>query len=116
MLIGTESASNYMKGDVFMSNEAAIGNICAQIIKSCEKIQTVTNGMSVFDQSSQELVETYGNIQFDELEHTQVLVLMLTKLISEPDGDALNTDDDGSAFGPGELTATKGEKKSEEDE
>mgnify|MGYP004511103339 CR=1 FL=1 len=99
-----------------MSNDSAICNICAQIIKSCEKIQTVTNGMTVFDQSNSELVESYGNIQCDELEHTQVLVLMLTKLISEPDGDALNTDDDGSAFGPGELTAPKGEKKSEEDE
>ena len=107
---------NDVKGDVFMSNEAEIGNICSQIIKSCEKIQTVTNGMSVFDQSNPELVESYGNIQFDELEHTQVLVLMLTKLISEPDGDALNNDDDGSAFGPGELTAVQGEKKSEEDE
>lgn len=107
---------NDVKGDVFMSNEAEIGNICSQIIKSCEKIQTVTNGMSVFDQSNPELVESYGNIQFDELEHTQVLVLMLTKLISEPDADAMNTDDDGSAFGPGELTAIQGEKKSEEDE
>lgn len=99
-----------------MKNITAINSICTQLIKSCEKIQAVTNGMSVFDQSSQELVETYGNIQFDELEHTQVLVLMLTKLISEPDGDALNTDDDGSAFGPGELTAVQGEKNNEEDE
>lgn len=98
-----------------MSNDAAICNICAQIIKSCEKIQTVTNGMSVFDQSSQELVETYGNIQFDELEHTQLLVLSLTQLISDSGEDAENMDD-GSAFGPGELTAVQGEKKNEEDE
>lgn len=98
-----------------MQNYAAVGNICSQIIKSCEKIQTITNGMSVFDQANKDLVETYGNIQFDELEHTQVLVLMLTKLISEPDGNALNTDDDGSAFGPGELTSVKGVDRSEED-
>lgn len=98
-----------------MQNSAAVGNICSQIIKSCEKIQTVTNGMSVFDQANKDLVETYGNIQFDELEHTQVLVLMLTKLISEPDGNVLNTDDGGSAFGPGELTSVKGVDRSEED-
>lgn len=95
-----------------MSNDAAISNICAQIIKSCEKIQTVTNGMAVFDQSNSELVESYGNIQCDELEHTQVLVLMLTKLISESNQDSLNTDD-GSAFGPGELTTVKSEEGSE---
>lgn len=98
-----------------MQNYASVGNICSQIIKSCEKIQTITNGMSVFDQANKDLVETYGNIQFDELEHTQVLVLMLTKLISEPDGNVLNTDDGGSAFGPGELTSVKGVDRSEED-
>ena len=93
-----------------MQNRAAIGSICTQIIKSCEKIQTVTSAMDMFEQSAEELAEMYGNIQFDELEHVQILTLSLTKLIS--DAESEHEDDAGSVFAPGDLTAEKkGESK-----
>lgn len=88
-----------------MQNKAAIGSICTQIIKSCEKIQTVTSAMDAFGQSAEELSEVYGDIQIDELEHVQVLTLSLTKLISDVESE--HEDDVGSVFAPGDLTSEK---------
>lgn len=98
-----------------MKNITAINSICTQLIKSCEKIQAVNSSMAMIEQSTPGLLETYDGIRFDELEHTQLLVLSLTQLISDSGEDAENMDD-GSAFGPGELTAVQGEKENEEDE
>lgn len=98
-----------------MKNITAINSICTQLIKSCEKIQAVNSGMAMIEHSTPELLETYDGIRFDELEHTQVLVLNLTQLVTASSAEDENMDD-GSAFGPGELTAVQGEKKNEEDE
>lgn len=88
-----------------MQNRAAIESICTQLIKSCEKIQTVTSAMDAFGQSAEELAEVYGNIQFDELEHVQILTLSLTKLIS--DAESEHEDEAGSVFSSGDLTSEK---------
>lgn len=88
-----------------MQNSAAVGSICAQLIKSCEKVQTITSAMDAFEQTNEKLIESYGNIRFDELEHIQILTLMLTELVSVESDE--NMDGEGSVFAPGDLNDVK---------
>jgi len=87
----------------------AIGEICRQIIKVCERIDTLSLGIEMFEQGNTDLVITYEGLRFDELEHAQMLTLKLTELITQETADTAeaNADEDGSVFGPGELTDVK---------
>ncbi|MBR3973009.1 MAG: hypothetical protein IKJ99_03515 [Oscillospiraceae bacterium] len=62
------------------------------------------------------MVDTCIDLRMDELEHAQMLVLKLTEFITQvAEGpNAVNTDDGGSVFGPGELTANAGDKTEED--
>lgn len=88
-----------------MQNLTAINNVCSQLIQSCEKIQSISSGMIMVEQTAPELLAQYESIRFDELEHTQILTLMLTKLVSATADE--NQDSDGSVFAAGELAAHK---------
>ena len=88
-----------------MQNSAAVGSICTQLIKSCEKVQAITSAMDAFEQTNDKIIESYSNIRFDELEHIQILTLMLTEFVSVESDE--NMDGEGSVFAPGELNDVK---------
>lgn len=88
-----------------MQNSATVGSICTQLIKSCEKVQTITSAMDAFEQTNDKIIESYSNIRFDELEHIQILTLMLTEFVSVESDE--NMDGEGSVFAPGELNDVK---------
>ena len=60
-----------------------IGAVCQQIVKTCEKIESASC-MSAHAESDAhpEIGEIAKDILLDELEHAQILVLALTRLIS----------------------------------
>lgn len=88
-----------------MQNSAAVGSICTQLIKSCEKVQTITSAMDAFEQTNDKIIESYSDIRIDELEHIQILTLMLTELVSAESDE--NMDGEGSTFAPGDLNDVK---------
>ena len=93
-----------------MKNSAAINEICRQIQKACASIVELTMGMDFHEQLHQGLVDDYREFRFNDLERLQVLTLHLTDLMtSEYDPQKTDHADDGSTFGPGELSDVIGE-------
>ena len=110
-----------------MKNCYAIGDVCQQIEKTCQKIGSMTMGLEQLENGGNDaLLETYEDLRFGELEHLQRLTLALTQLITqEEDGDnsassetIVNEDDanGGSVFAEGELTSNIGDKSPGEEE
>lgn len=94
-----------------MKNAMTIGSVARQMIKACERIDTITMDMeSIENAGPSDALETYGSHRIDELAHVQELTLLLTALITEASTEADGKSNaDGSAFMEGELTDTKPE-------
>jgi len=110
-----------------MKNCFAIGDVCQQIEKTCQKIGSLTMGTEQHENNSNELLlDTYEDMIFGELEHLQRLTLVLTQLITQgEDGEpsasseeTVNEDDagGGSVFAEGELTSNIGDKSPEDED
>lgn len=110
-----------------MKNCFAIGDVCQQIEKTCQKIGSLTMGTEQHENNSNELLlDTYEDMIFGELEHLQRLTLVLTQLITQgEDGESsasseetVNEDDadGGSVFAEGELTSNIGDKSPEDED
>lgn len=95
-----------------MKNGMAIGSLARQLKYSAERISDLTMDIEQFEQGNDGMVQTCQELLLDELEHAQMLVLKLTEFITQVVADnatPVNTDEGGSAFGPGELTDDVGE-------
>ena len=94
-----------------MKNGMAIGALARQLKSAAERIGDLTMDIEQFEQGNDGMVATCLELRLDELEHAQMLVLKLTEFITQATEDAtpVNTDEGGSAFGPGELTDNAGE-------
>lgn len=94
-----------------MKNGMAIGALARQLKSAAERIGDLTMDIEQFEQGNDGMVQTCQKLRLDELEHAQILVLKLTEFITQAAEDAppVNTDEGGSAFGPGELTDKVGE-------
>lgn len=94
-----------------MKNGMAIGALARQLKSAAERIGDLTMDIEQFEQGNDGMVQTCQELRLDELEHAQMLVLKLTEFIMQAAEDVsqVNTDEGGSAFGPGELTENVGE-------
>ena len=97
-----------------MNNSCAIGSVSRQISKTSERIDLIAMDMEQMEQSNQpELLATYEDLLFGELEQLQRLVLSLTSLIAtstapkDDEGKANADEGDGSAFVEGDLAHEK---------
>ena len=95
-----------------MKNAYAIGGVCRQIIKTCERIETMASDAEGFEHQNQEaLAIMFGDLALEELEHVQKLVLSLTSLVVEAntgdEGEASAANADDSVFAEGDLTEEK---------
>ena len=100
-----------------MKNGAAIGALSRQLESSAKRIGELTMDIEQFEQGNEDMVKTCCDLRMDELEHAQMLVLKLTEFIALADESeaAVNTDEGGSVFGPGELNANAGDKTDDTD-
>lgn len=96
-----------------MNNSIAISTVSRQIAKTSEMIEVLSTDMCQLEQGDHdELLSTFEDLIFSELENLQRLTLSLTSLIAESiqieENGSANTDEgDGSAFMMGELTHNK---------
>lgn len=100
-----------------MKYGAAIGALSRQLKSAAERIGDLTMDIEQFEQGNDEMVNTCADLRMDELEHAQMLVLKLTEFITQAgDGEAaVNADEGGSVFGPGELDSNAGDKTEDTD-
>lgn len=100
-----------------MKNGMAVGALARQLKCSAQRIDELSNDIEMFEQGNEAMVNTCVDLRLDELERAQMLVLQLTKLISDSaeDTETANQDEGGSVFGPGELTDDCGDKTDEKD-
>ena len=101
-----------------MKNAFAISSLSRQMGKVCEQIDCLAMGVQGTEQGVGDIAGTYQDMLLDELEHIQILALMLTELISQAVGEEQETDTDegeGNAFAEGELTAVKDKPDGGED-
>ena len=84
-----------------MENYSPVCDASLQLKAACEKIQILTTSIDVVKDDIPELADVYRSMRRDEMEHIQMLMVILTSFIT--DGD-VNIDDDGSVFFEGELT------------
>lgn len=89
-----------------MKNAYAISSLAQQLGKVGEKISSLAMGAQDAEQAAPELGDVYQGMLFDEIEHVQILALELTKLVMQASEEA-NTDEGGSVFAAGDLTAEK---------
>lgn len=112
---------------ITVKNSYAIGDVCQQIEKTCQKIGSLTMGTEQHENNSNKLLlDTYEDMIFGELEHLQRLTLVLTQLVTQgEDGEpsasseeTVNEDDagGGSVFVEGELTSNIGDKTPEDED
>lgn len=104
-----------------MKNGMAVGALARQLRSTAQRIEDLSKDIEMFEQGSEDMVNTCVDLRLDELERAQMLVLELTKLITEPaeggEGETeapVNQDEGGSVFGPGELTDNGGDKTQED--
>jgi len=92
-----------------VKNANAISAVSRQMTKIFSRIDTITMDIESLEQTNPGLAETYEELRFGELEQAQVLILELTKLVTEASGSSESThgDDGGSVFAAGDLTAVK---------
>lgn len=111
-----------------MKNGFVIGDVGCQLREVCNSIVSHSSGIDVLERNTnfnpeerielERAKEMYHELLMDELEHAQMLVLTLTRLIApEDEHRSENTDGDGGVFAAGELEDVKdGEVKIEEEE
>lgn len=64
-----------------MGKEAVIANIAEQLEAVCETIKALSKGM----EQDNSVHDTYESMLFDEVKHTQILALELTRVVTEDD-------------------------------
>lgn len=92
-----------------MKNSFVIASLAKTLIKTAESIDMMVCNTNEADQQTPALSEVYESMILDELAHAQVIVLNLTKMLTEADeasADGKRTDE-GSVFGPKELDDSK---------
>ena len=95
-----------------MKNAYAIGSAARQIIKVCERIDSLAIASTEAEiQGRPSLAETYDDQLTGQIADIQQLVLEITG-IALPENSEENTDE-GSAFAEGELNAVKGEENTD---
>lgn len=87
-----------------MKNAYAISSLAHQLKAVAEKLETLSMGAQEMEQQSSDLSDVYQSLLVDEVEHVQILTLEITKAVVEASEEHA---DDGSVFGPGELTDDK---------
>lgn len=90
-------------------NEKAIENVSNQIINTCGHIASLALGIKETKEYSHKIADTYESLLLDEVTHTQILTLELTRLVT---GEA-NADEGGSVFAEGDLNSVEGGKNPE---
>lgn len=90
-----------------MKNANAISSIARQLKAVAEKLDSLAMGVQDVEQDAPDLTGVYQNLLLDEVEHVQILTLEMTKAVVEATHESSENVDDGSVFGPGELTDDK---------
>ena len=101
-----------------MKNAQSIRILTRQIGKTCERIESLTDGICEADLSGSGSAGVYKDIMLNELENAQMLTLKLTEMVSEVASEAQNNadGDSGSAFFSGDLNHESGDKEDGEDD
>jgi len=94
-----------------VKNTFSITELSSQLGKVSERIEMLTSAISRSEMEGDAgMVEMYTAMRMDELEHAQQFMILLTEFIVEDSTPEENTDEgDASAFAEGELTDTKGD-------
>lgn len=87
-----------------MKNAYGISSLARQLKVVAEKLDSLAMGVQDVEQSAPDLTDVYQSLLVDEVEHVQILTLEITKAVVEASEEHA---DDGSVFGPGELTDDK---------
>ena len=90
-----------------MKNAYGISSLARQLKAVAEKLDSLAMGVQDVEQSAPDLTGVYQNLLLDEVEHVQILTLEITKAVVEASEQSEEHADDGSVFGPGELTDDK---------
>ena len=90
-----------------MKNAYGISSLARQLKAVAEKLDSLAMGVQDVEQSAPDLSDVYQNLLLDEVEHVQILTLEITKAVVEASEQSEEHADDGSVFGPGELTDDK---------
>ena len=90
-----------------MKNAYAISSLARQLGKVSEKLDSLAMGVQDVEQNAHDLSDVYRSLLVDEVEHVQILTLEITKAVVEASEQSEEHADDGSVFGPGELTDDK---------
>ncbi len=90
-----------------MKNAYAISSLAHQLKAVAEKLESLSMGAQEMEQQSSDLSDVYQSLLVDEVEHVQILTLEITKAVVEASEQGEEHADDGSVFGPGELTDDK---------
>ena len=101
-----------------MKNAQSIRILTRQIGKTCERIESLTDGICEANLSGSSSAGVYKDIMLNELENAQMLTLKLTEMVSEVASEAQNNadGDSGSAFFSGDLNHKSGDKEDGEDD
>lgn len=91
-----------------MTNENTIINLSGQLKAVAERVCNVVSGYEFVKDSDPEIAEVYERFVLDEVSHAQIIVLELTRLLTEG-----GEEKEDEAFGPGELEENIGEKDEE---
>ena len=90
-----------------MKNAYGISSLARQLKLVAEKLDSLAMGVQDVEQATPDLAGVYQNLLLDEVEHVQILTLEITKAAVEASEQSEEHADDGSVFGPGELTDDK---------
>lgn len=90
-----------------MKNAYGISSLARQLKLVAEKVDSLAMGVQDVEQATPDLAGVYQSLLVDEVEHVQILTLEITKAVVEASEQSEEHADDGSAFGPGELTDDK---------
>ena len=101
-----------------MKNAQSIRILTRQICGTCERIESLTDGICEADLSGSGSAGVYKDIMLNELENAQMLTLKLTEMVSEVASESKSNEDgdSGSAFFSGELNHEEGDKEDGEDD
>ena len=101
-----------------MKNAQSIRILTRQICRTCERIESLTDGICEADLSGSGSAGVYKDIMLNELENAQMLTLKLTEMVSEVASESQSNEDGdcGSTFFSGELNHEEGDKEDGEDD
>lgn len=91
-----------------MKNAHEFSSVSEQLKCTSERIGSLSWAIEGMEGREGDLAEVYMDLMVGQIEHAQILVLELTKLLD--DTDELNADGGESVFAAGDLTNKKGEE------